>query len=163
MPAGDSDVIVNTGPLVALAACGQLELLTVLHRRVVAPQAVAREFGRGGASDEASFVVPGWVDVVAVGKPVSPLLLAYLDPGEAEVISLAIELGLPRVLIDERRGRVVARTMGLAVSGSLGVLLKAKREGLLPAIRPSIEAMTAHGVWLSAELCTLVLKEAAES
>lgn len=162
MPAEDSDVVVNTGPLVALAACGQLDLLTALHRRVVAPQAVAREFGRGGAGDE-TFVVPGWVAVVAVGKPVSPLLLAYLDPGEAEVISLAIELGLPRVLIDERRGRVVARTMGLAVSGSLGVLLKAKREGLLPAIRPSIEAMTAHGVWLSAELCTLVLKEAAES
>jgi predicted nucleic acid-binding protein len=161
MPAEDSDVVVNTGPLVALAACGQLDLLTAVHRRVVVPQAVAAEFGRGGPGDEA-FVVPGWVDVVAVGKPVSPLLLAYLDPGEAEVISLAIELGLPRVLIDERRGRVVARTMGLAVSGSLGVLLKAKREGLLPAIRPSIEAMTAHGVWLSAELCTLVLKEAAE-
>lgn len=49
------------------------------------------------------------------------------------------------------------------MSGSLGVLLKAKREGLLPAIRPFIEAMTARGVWLSAELCTLVLKEAAES
>ena len=49
------------------------------------------------------------------------------------------------------------------MSGSLGVLLKAKREGLLPAIRPSVEAMTAHGVWLSAELCTLALKEAAES
>ena len=51
--------------------------------------------------------------------------------------------------MDERRGRTVARTMGLSVTGSVGILLKAKRQGLLPAVRPAIETMRSHGVWLS--------------
>lgn len=165
MPAASEPVVVNTGPLLALGACGQLGLLRMLHARVVAPQAVITELERG---QEASLPLaleaerPGWLEVAALVSPPSPLLTAYLDAGEAAVIALASEQGIRRVVIDERRARMVARTMGLEVAGSIGILLRAKREGLIAEIKPSIEVMRTQGIWLSERLLKFALSEAGE-
>lgn len=165
MPEASEPIVVNTGPLIALGTCGQIGLLRLLHPRVVVPEAVVTELERGYV-DEASMSVgvlrPEWIEIQSPAHPPSPLLLAYLDEGEAAVISLALELGFLWVLIDERRGRLVARTIGLRVSGSVGVLLKAKREGMLSAVRPCLEAMRSRGIWLSERLVAFALREAGE-
>lgn len=159
-------IVINTSPLLALQVCGQIELLRALHSRVVVPQAVIAELERGQAGVGALALDaerPVWFEVVALPSPPSPLLQAYLDEGEAAVIALALELNITRVVIDERRGRAVARTMGLEVTGSIGVLLRAKQEGLLATVKPSLEAMQGHGIWLSERLRRFALREAGEA
>jgi len=71
-------------------------------------------------------------------------------------------MGLPLVIVDERRGRTAARTMGLRVTGSVGILLRAKRLGVLSEVGPCLRAMRAGGVWLSDRLVEFALREAGE-
>lgn len=92
----------------------------------------------------------------------TPLLLAELDAGEAAVITLALDRGIRRVAIDERRGRAIASVCGLSVVGTVGLLLRAKREGHLLALKPSVQTMRAAGVWLSDRLVAFALREARE-
>jgi predicted nucleic acid-binding protein len=128
MPAASNEIVVNTGPLIALDACGQVELLHGLHPRVIVPQAVVTELTSGThAAGAQVFNIPQWIELLPLRQAPSPLLRAHLDDGEASVIALAIELGCRLVVIDERRGRQVARLMGLDVTGTVGVLLRAKR------------------------------------
>lgn len=163
MPGASDAIVVNTGPLIALAACGHVDLLHGLHARVIVPQAVVDELERGRALPSALVVdIPDWIEVQSVRAAPALLLEAVLDEGEASVISLAGELDCKLVAIDERRGRMVARLMGLQVTGTVGILLRAKREALLPAIKPSIEAMRSRGVWLSERLVAFALESAGE-
>jgi hypothetical protein len=68
-------------------------------------------------------------------------LQAELDPGESAAIALALEIGADLILADERKGRKKAQAMGLSVVGLLGVLSEAKREGLIPACMPLLDAL----------------------
>lgn len=159
-------IVINTSPLLALAACSQLELLARLHPRVIVPSAVITELERGQAGTKLLALEaerPAWLEIVDLTSAPSSLLEAYLDAGEAAVITLALELGIQRVVIDERRARTVARTMKLEVVGSIGVLLRAKREGMIAEVRPSIEAMQAAGIRLSERLLEFALQEAGEA
>ena len=91
-----------------------------------------------------------------------PLVVAVLDEGEAQVVTLAQELGLRHVLIYETTGRRVARLLGLDVSGSVGVLLRAKQAGLVASVSPLVEAMREGGVWLSPSVIEFAMREAGE-
>ena len=165
MPRANEPIAVNTGPILALDACGQLDLLKSLHSRVLIPEAVGTELRRGrgpGSRLSVPTQQPAWLEVRALRAPLSPLLIEYLDPGEAAAIALALEQGIPIVAIDERRGRMVARAFGLQVTGSIGVLLRAKREGLLPAVKPCIASMRERGVWLGQRIAREALREAGE-
>lgn len=120
MPEEAEPIVVNTGPLIALGSCGHIELLRCFHSRVIVPEAVVAELWRGeraGGHITRSLLCPGWMEIAGPRQPTPPLLRAYLDDGEAAVITLALESGVQHVLIDERRGRLAARIMGLTVSG----------------------------------------------
>ena len=133
-----------------------------LHNPVLLPTAVVDEFGRGRATDAAAPPLPAWVEVRALERSIPPLLAAHLDAGEASAIALALETGVHLVAIDERRGRLVARDLGLAVTGSVGLLLRAKRLGLIDAVAPRLQAMRERGIWLGEALVHRVLAEARE-
>jgi predicted nucleic acid-binding protein len=153
-----SAIVVNTGPLIALTACNQLDLLNLLHSRVLVPQPVVAEIDRGQQAPNALDVpLPEWMEAVTLRAPLSPLLRAVLDEGEA-----AAEVGCDLVAIDERRGRAVARLEGLRVTGSVGILLRAKRQGILLEVKPCLNSMREHGVWLSERLLAFALTEAGE-
>ena len=64
-----------------------------------------------------------------------------LDAGEAEAIALASEIGAGLLLMDESDGRAEARSLGLQVTGTLGVLLRARQVGMLPALKPVLDAL----------------------
>jgi predicted nucleic acid-binding protein len=85
-----------------------------------------------------------------------------LDPGEASVIQIAIDRGISTVCIDEAAGRRIARLNGLRVTGSIGILIRAKKEGANISIRVMLENMRNHGVWLSQAVIDTALKESAE-
>jgi hypothetical protein len=141
-------VISDTSPITNLAAVGLLHLLHQLYNCVIIPQAVYNEMVNVG------YLVPGtievqtlsWIKTQAVTntQKVSQLQ-SQLDPGEAEAIILALELNVDLLIIDERRGRKVASSLGITkITGLLGVLLEAKQKGLISAIKPIVEQLIAQ-------------------
>jgi predicted nucleic acid-binding protein len=163
MPEGP--IVCNTGPLIALAMVGHLDLLAKLYHRVFVPEAVLREAtgsgtGRIGAAEVAS---AAWLERVSGDLAVEPLLAKELGPGESEVIAAAHHLGARLVLIDERRARRIAeQAYGLRVKGSAGILVAAKRAGFIPAVRPLLERMRTQGYHLSQRLIDRAVAESRE-
>jgi hypothetical protein len=90
------------------------------------------------------------------------VLLDELDLGEAETIVLAREMNADWVLMDERKGRRKLTQLGLKKIGTVGLLLKAKQEGLLPAIRPELEELRQRGFSVSQSVMDAVLRQANE-
>jgi predicted nucleic acid-binding protein len=85
-----------------------------------------------------------------------------MDRGEAAVIQLALIEGVRTVCIDEVVGRRVARLNGLSVTGSIGVLLRARRQGHGVSLRAAIDRMRARGMWLGDDVVRFALREAGE-
>ncbi|MBI5568243.1 MAG: DUF3368 domain-containing protein [Chloroflexi bacterium] len=165
MPESSRRVIVNATPLINLSLIEHLGLLKQLYGEVLMPPAVQAELLAGGAGRVGVTDVPhaGWIRVMPLRDPRrAELLLTDLDRGEAEVIALAQELAAALVIIDERLARRHARRLGLNLTGTLGVLLRAKQQGLLPAVKPLIDQLRAGGIWLSDVLVTEALKLADE-
>jgi uncharacterized protein len=165
MPPPSRVVVADSSPLISLDACNQLALLRRLYSRVIVPEEVERELSVGGATGLPRGLTRThrkWIEVLTLNAPPAPALVAVLDPGEAEVIALALQVGCPLVLLDEKTARSVAHTSGLQVVGSLGILWRAKNEGLLPAIKPSTDLMLSRGVQLSKNLVDSMLRRAGE-
>jgi uncharacterized protein len=90
--------------------------------------------------------------------PLLRLLEAEVDAGEAAALALGVSLQADLVLMDEMRGRAIARRLGLAVAGTLGIVVRAKRGGMIPAARPVIDQVrTLGGLWVADELVAQVL------
>ncbi len=135
-------VVVDSTCLIGLERIGQLDVLTALFDPITVPPEVAREFG----------VPLPWLNVetLADGAMVSALKL-LLDDGEAEAVALAHYRG-DRIILDDRQARSVAAKLGLKVIGTVGVLLRVKRAGIIPAIRPLRDDLELNGFYLSSEL-----------
>ena len=160
------DIVINTGPILALiAALGNLSILHDLYRNVHVPYEVKKELtGHGllrlGVTEfkSARFLHVG-------SRPISlpPILQNMLDSGEASVIQLALLRKVDTVCIDEAIGRRIARLYNLKVTGSLGILLRAKSEGYSISLKQSIEEMQKKNIYLSSGLIAKVLKLAGEN
>jgi predicted nucleic acid-binding protein len=101
--------------------------------------------GAPGAVGSAELRQATWIRTVALQDPQRADLRSDLDRGEAEVLSLAQELGADLVIIDERLARRHAKRVGLRLTGTLGVLLKAKSLGFVPTIAPLIDQLLEGG------------------
>lgn len=158
-------VVADTGPLIALARVGHLDLLRRLYEQISIPPAVRDELAIGsdrpGAKVLAVALEAGWV-TVALAPNLASDLAQILDPGEAEAIALAETHGARILVIDDARGRRIARRRGIAVVGVAGVLLAAKSTGAIAAVGPVLKAMTSAGYRLSPELIAGVLSRADE-
>ncbi len=104
-----------------------------------------------------------FVRTVPLKDPSRADLLADLHGGEAEAIALAQELNADLVIIDERLGRAHAKRLGLQLTGVVGVLLRAKKSGLITAIGPLLRQLVEGGIWLSDGLVQEALRLADES
>ncbi len=158
-------VISNTTPLINFAAINRLDILQTMFGQIVIPQAVYDE--TTGYSFPDSQVVlqaisSGWLQVCRVSTIAREISLT-LDEGEREAIALAIETGEQRILLDEREARQVAQSLGLQVIGTLGILLLAKNQQIIPQVQPLLDAMinTAQ-YWVNSTLYQQVLRQAEE-
>lgn len=145
----------------ALAHAGATSIAAQLPCEFLAPVEVQEELTRGVASGLRAIDV-AWIRFEQLQGMPSPMAIAALDRGEAAVIQLALELGVGTVCIDERRGRRAASAVGLQVTGSLGILGRAKGAGLVPAVRPLIARMAAQGDWFDSALVERFLQALGE-
>ena len=159
-------VVSNTSPIINLAAIGRLELLQQLYGTIAIPQAVYHEIAVRGSGQPGAIEIQTfpWFNQYQVhDMALVQELKQHLDAGESEAIALAIEMRADQLLLDERRGRIIAKQHGISVIGLMGVLLLAKRQGLLETIRPVLDELrTVAGFWIDAELFKQVLESAGE-
>jgi len=162
----DRAAVINTGPIIALVAALQsLKVLTSLYEKVIVPRAVWNELMAGGSESpelKALQELPEVVAVPALEVQVTEARAMVLDSGEAAVLQTALDAGIARVIIDEKLGRRVAADCGLQVTGSLGVLVRAKKLGIIPGIASPIRSMVRSGVRISPLLRRIALEQAGE-
>lgn len=148
-------VIVNTTPIIVLAEIGKLELLRELYGEITIPTAVYNEVLEK-ASD--------WIHVEKINSPESyAMYKAKLHAGEVEVMILAQQDPKADLLIiDDNAAKKTAKFLGLTVTGTMGVLLRAKREGLIDKVAPLLDKIRENGFYLSEKVVDMVLTQAGE-
>ncbi len=164
-------VVSDASPLICLAAIRQFNLLRILYGEVLIPTVVWQEITHVPSFSSvtthqaaAEARTAGWLRVVTPNnRPLVTQLETVLDSGEAEAIGLAVECKPSLLLIDERDGRQVARTLNVSLTGTLGILLRAKKLEHTPAIKPLLtELIEQHHFRLHPNLVQRVLAEASE-
>ncbi len=156
-PAAPDLVVPDTSCLIALTGIGRLDILQSLYTSLAVPRAVLREFGDA---------LPEWIvteDLSGAARPLANALSSTLGPGESEAIALAAQRPGALVVLDDRRARRVARDMGLRLTGTVGVLLRAKREGLVASVSRALAQAEDVGFRVSTALHDEALRLAAES
>jgi len=156
-------ILINTTPILTIiAACGNLQILEKLYENILVPLEVKEEILEGGklgfGVDE--FLNTNFLKISSAYSIIPTHLIEFLDKGEASVIASAIEKKIPLVCIDETEGRRFARIEKLTVTGSLGVLLKARKNKILSSpMKELIPKIVEHGIWLSERVIQEVLLE----
>ena len=156
-------VVSNTSPILNLAIVDRLILLEQQFGEILIPGAVLDELKinekRPGSQAIREAISVGWIQLREVSnQPLTQLLKQTLDNGEAEAIALAVELKADWTLLDEREGRKVAKSLGLKVTGILGVLLRAKQADI-KSLQPVIDDLISKaGFRIAPELLLQILK-----
>ncbi|NJN00105.1 MAG: DUF3368 domain-containing protein [Phormidesmis sp. RL_2_1] len=159
-------MVINTSPLISLiAAWGSLNRLQSLYQEVWVPVEVRQEILKGGVNNfgVAEFQVAIWLIQQQDPVTISPFLLNSLDLGEASVIQLALDQSIATVCMDEVVGRRIARLNGLSLTGSVGILLKAKQQDSAMSVKEAISNMLNHNIRLSQTVVDFALAQAGES
>jgi len=147
-------VIADTSCLIALSKIEAIELLKELYEEVYITEEIALEFGES---------LPEWVRIENVkNKKYQQLLDLYLDLGEASAIALALEKVDVLLILDDLKGRKEAEKLGFRITGTLGVLFKAKKTGLITELKSYIEKLKAVGFRLSPKIEEDILRKSNE-
>lgn len=147
-------VVSDTACLIALNKIGQLGLLKSLYGQVLITPTVASEFHAP---------LPEWIEIQSpVNISLQTFLEETIDAGEASAIALAVETKECYLILDDLRARKVAAGLGLAFTGTLGVMAVAKRRGIIPAARPLFENLRQTGFWISNKFLQQMLTDLGE-
>ncbi len=156
-------VVSDTSPITNLLRIGRINLLRDLFETVIIPEAVFQEIN---VLEHQRIEIQkyDWIQVVSLtNRDLFYELIERVDPGEAEAISLSVELAANLLLIDETAGRFEAERIGLEVTGLIGVLIRAKDKGLIQRVEPElIKLVSEAGFWLSEDLIRKVLAQIGE-
>lgn len=157
-------VVANSTPLILLGGIERLDLLRSMYGEVSIPTAVFEEVAcRDDAAGKVLAGRPDWIRVEVAPTPDDlSLLRSRLHAGEVEAIMLARTMDADLVIIDDNAAKKTAKFLGLTVTGTLGVLVKAKRRGLLDKVSPLVDGLLAQGMYVSDEVVELVKRAAGE-
>jgi len=162
-------VVSDTSPILGLSSIGRLDLLQDQFGEVFIPQAVLSELKvetdfRGTDAIQLALSA-GWLNPVEIqNKPLAQSLSLELDRGESEAITLAMDLGMEMIVMDERIGRERAKALGLKTVGILGILLSAKKHGKIDSVGNAMKALRREiGFFISERLYQEILKQANEA
>ena len=150
--------------MIILNKIGKLDILREMYGSVIVPQAVYKEVS--AKSDSACRCIIGmdWIHIQNIlSIENKKMYKARLHDGEVEVMILAQEIGGDVLtVIDDNAARKTARYLGIKVTGTLGVLMKAKSLGYIESVRDSIASMRQAGFYIGTELERLVLHKVGE-
>jgi predicted nucleic acid-binding protein len=147
-------IIADTSCFIILTNIGELDLLRKLYGQIVTTIDVATEYGEK---------LPEWVEITEVtDKYKQQLLELHIDKGESSAIALALEIPNSTLILDDNKARKIAEHLGLTFTGTIGVIVKAKHQGIIPSIKPILENMKKTGFRISVEIEIQALKQANE-
>lgn len=159
------EIICNTSPLQYLHQLGRLEVLHRLAGTLIVPTAVAAELAEGRRRG-ADVPDPGDFPWIALREPRSQAVLPLmvdLGPGETAVLALALESRDAVAILDDGLARRHAERLGLRFTGTLGLLVDAKRAGHVDAVAPLLDALQTLRFRLDPATRLAVLRLAGES
>jgi len=142
----------NTTPIIALSSINQLNLLATLFNEIYVVEEVVEECAEGGKIIVPDLTQLNWINVVKSGNTIQNPLLLELDKGEKHTINMAMSKNADYVIIDEKIARNLAEYLGLSVTGTLGVLLKAKQQGQITSFSKCAKAMQEQGIYYNTAL-----------
>ena len=158
-------VIVNSTPIILLSNINQLELLKQLYETITIPQAVYDEVT--AKPDSACQNLKNhfdWIKVEKIRNQIQKKMYeAKLHDGEVEVMILAQEE--PKadlVILDDNSAKKTAKFLELSVTGTLGVLVKAKQLNYIEKVKPLMDALIANGFFVTQNVYSMVLEQAGE-
>lgn len=150
-------VVSDTSAISNLFQIGILDILHRLYGRILIPPGVKKELY---SVDDQALALDQieWIEVkYPTDQKLVSILLEDLDLGEAESIVLAIEMKVDYLIIDEKIGRKLAERYGLKIIGILGILIQAKKEGIIDKVKPYIDNLKRIGFWINPKLVKRVL------
>jgi hypothetical protein len=139
-------VVSNTSPILNLAVIGKLSLVHDQFGDILIPNSVLEELrikeNLPGSQTIRKALKEGWLRIHKVSdQSLVRVLQRELDKGEAEAITLAVQVKAEWILLDEKEGRKIAKSLGLKVAGILGILLRARHEGRLPSMQKAMDQL----------------------
>ena len=142
--------VINASPLISLGRIGQLTLLEKLAIEILVPEAVITEVRAGLGKDNFTLTTVAWAESRRVFDIPIPLSVAGWDLGRGESQVLAYCLANPakRAVLDDGLARQCAATLAVPMTGTLGIILRAKRRGLLAEARPWMKKIRENGLFL---------------
>jgi len=156
--------VVNTSPIFYLHRLGLLDILNKLYGIVTVPEAVKHELEQGGLQGED---IPRlekypWINILSVNLPQYLNLIVDLGLGESEVLAIAADHPSALVVLDDKLARSIAEMQGFRLTGTAGVLLRAKERGLIPALKPVMERLVSLDFRLKPDLFKAILNLSGE-
>ena len=137
-------IIVDTSCLIILSKIKELPLLKLLYGEVLITDIIAKEF------DEP---IPDWIIIYPIKLNENVFLFEKsIDKGEASVIMLALEIPNSIIIIDDFKGRALAKELGIKVTGTIGIIISAKNKKLIPSIKPILEKIKETNFYISKAL-----------
>lgn len=147
-------IISDTSCFIILTNIGELHLLQKLYSKIITTIEIATEFGEP---------LPEWIEILSVkSKDTQRLLEMQIDKGESSAIALALEISDSLLILDDIKARKVATQLGLSITVTLGIIIKAKLEGIIPSVIPILNKIKQTDFRLSNEVESQVLKAAME-
>jgi len=147
-------IISDTSCLIILSNIGELDLLRKLYGKIYTTLDILIEFGE---------TLPNWIEIVTVkNKQSQQILELQIDKGESSAIAFALETDSCTVILDDYKARKIAEQLGIKYTGTLGIIIKAKLNGIIPSIKPYLQKIKETNFRLSAEIENQALKQAGE-
>ena len=157
------EVVINASPLITLFRSGQAHILPHLFKRIVVPQAVWQEVVQDDWNDAASRELRQQTWPVIEEVESSPRVAAWaLGAGETAVLSYALTHVPLRAVVDDMDARRCAQTLDIQIFGTGGLLVLAKRRGVLPSVSDAIAKLRGAGLWLSDDIARVLRAQAGE-
>jgi len=158
-----SVVVSNSSVVIALARICCLDFLEKLFGKIVVPEAVWQEITVGGKPGSEKVLKARFIHVEEMHrKRLALLFKEFVDDGEAEAITLALEINADILLADDREARSLAKKLGLQVMGTLAVIALAKYRGLISEAKPIVNKLIESGFWISEGILEEFLKKLGE-
>ena len=156
-----NNVVINASPLILLCKSDLENLLTELFDEILVPEAVVDEISRGNDIVSQKLQSLIWLKKVSVRIP-DEILIWNLGDGESEVLSFARANREVRAVIDDKAARNCARTLEIKILGTGGILILAKKRGLITSVTDALKKLQDAGLYISDGIAGLLKREAGE-